>query len=823
MAATSAYKPRYAIAYHAKTKVWPYKDSYLRRFFEIRARRRKRGGLFRRNVLVAKTRKWTTARRYIRPFRRAAGKKPSGSGNKAFGRPRKRLYSNLFYLKQQLRYFHGKRKEKSFQQIFKNNRQVVGKNSVSFFNALESRLDRVFFRRRILPTIYACHQYIHHHGLIVNGNKECSPRALIRTGDVLEIPDSTWKPFYWHFFCRVYYRRWGLYILRRRLFTRIKKKTFLFKGKSHIFRKRKRNKSYSDKWNKRNKWSYRNKFQHKNFKKRWVKPSDILAKLTNNPWTNFDWRNKSGIVSYSQRFTPVQQVTYVKKSKKAKRLSYWLAKSQSEDIHELTQTSHNTSEEQQDLTSSAKATDNEAIRSTSGVSVNKSNVSYTKKKVHKRKGNFAKRIKSRYSRVVAFNSSVVKYIAADLRSTNKKSLSVASKATQTSQNRSKVSKRIKLSQVLSVASKATATSHNPIDQRSVISQNTWVARRVAKWVANKVTQRAIRKSIRIGRKFINTKGFQNTTVPVGLTQTSHVSQAKQLQKLLNISKQQFVSKSVSYPLEIKQLLHKIQANFFTEDLVGTTNISGTTSDVESLVPVTYTNVDTYIAPLDQRSESITNTQSQKSIYNYLIRLLASLYNINFVAPVDGEVSTGQVEESNAQVNARSDRRSSAATKAGDVAVVDISSSTKATTFVEDPKRHTLLRKLNWLQKYAITARLRKKHLPSILRKYKRYITSPFTKGHASEAQQKGWQRGNKKWRSLRNKQRRLRKKWRRKDIRRRKIPRLKAVHRYFPSHLHVDLRTLRAVKIESATQDKIYHPFRGSVAKVQSYYRSRGF
>ncbi len=57
MAKTGAYKPRYAIAYLSKTKISPYKDSYLRRFFEIRARRRQRVGNFRRNVLVAKTRK----------------------------------------------------------------------------------------------------------------------------------------------------------------------------------------------------------------------------------------------------------------------------------------------------------------------------------------------------------------------------------------------------------------------------------------------------------------------------------------------------------------------------------------------------------------------------------------------------------------------------------------------------------------------------------------------------------------------------------------------------------------------------------------------
>ncbi len=57
MAQGNIYKPRYSLAYLAKSKVWPYKDSYLRRFYALRARRVQRGGLFRRCVLVATSRK----------------------------------------------------------------------------------------------------------------------------------------------------------------------------------------------------------------------------------------------------------------------------------------------------------------------------------------------------------------------------------------------------------------------------------------------------------------------------------------------------------------------------------------------------------------------------------------------------------------------------------------------------------------------------------------------------------------------------------------------------------------------------------------------
>lgn len=120
----------------------------------------------------------------------------------------------------------------------------------------------MLFRARLLPTIFACHQYIHHLGLSVNGALEFSPQAILRPGDVVSLvpfaPLSTktdprrvtsrsartesastelsplvyadtqeivappvrfkwadtaakrlsrWRTIYWDLFCRVYYRR----------------------------------------------------------------------------------------------------------------------------------------------------------------------------------------------------------------------------------------------------------------------------------------------------------------------------------------------------------------------------------------------------------------------------------------------------------------------------------------------------------------------------------------------------------------------------------------------------------------------------------------
>lgn len=238
----SPFSPRYAIAHLAKSKIWPAKNSRLRGFFSIRGRRLQRGGAFRRFVRVLTTRKWTETRRQIRPFRRRSGTGMAGGGRTALGRPHLRRYRDAFYHKQQLRAFHGKRTESRLRSLLRRypsgTRLTTGAATRSFFSALEGRLDRILFRRRLTPTIYASHQFILHQGIAINGQLEYSPHALICPGDRISVLPkdcfpgdlsvsgrlSRWQSFFDSFFTRLYYRRWGLYTLRRRLATQLKKK-----------------------------------------------------------------------------------------------------------------------------------------------------------------------------------------------------------------------------------------------------------------------------------------------------------------------------------------------------------------------------------------------------------------------------------------------------------------------------------------------------------------------------------------------------------------------------------------------------------------------
>jgi len=120
-------------------------------------------------------------------------------------------------------------------------------NNHYFFVAIENRLDMVFFRLRLLPTIYSCHQLIHHHGLAVNSKYKYAPNYIVQPGDILSIPQrNIFYALQTSLVYRLQQRQFAKSILKRRMFTLLKKKAHLLfqtykdstnKWKVKIFRK----------------------------------------------------------------------------------------------------------------------------------------------------------------------------------------------------------------------------------------------------------------------------------------------------------------------------------------------------------------------------------------------------------------------------------------------------------------------------------------------------------------------------------------------------------------------------------------------------------
>jgi hypothetical protein len=127
--------------------------------------------------------------------------------------------------------------------------------------------------------------------------------------------------------------------------------------------------------------------------------------------------------------------------------------------------------------------------------------------------------------------------------------------------------------------------------------------------------------------------------------------------------------------------------------------------------------------------------------------------------------------------------------------------------VSNEKGFILADKLSHYQKLAFSLRLRKAALPSSFRyfnKQKRQISVR----HQTFKRTKLLRFYFKKYKKAVQHQKRIR---------------LKGVHFFIPSYLQMDFRTLRAVKVQSPSQADIYYPFRVSLAKRYSFYRSRGY
>ena len=226
------YKPRHYIPFITKSKLSLYKNSFLRGIYSIRSRQIKRSGNFKRIVMVATSRKWREIRRRFNPANKIAFKYTSlRSGSSTYGRPSifKRRYRENFYKKQQFRLFYGKFKEDTLRIIIKNHKIVAIAQTSMFFSLLESRLDMMFFRRRLLPTIYSCHQFIHHFGLELNNKTENCPQRRVKVGDIITISPIFWRYIYTNLFERIYWRRWGMFVRGRRRLKKFKKMMYLVK------------------------------------------------------------------------------------------------------------------------------------------------------------------------------------------------------------------------------------------------------------------------------------------------------------------------------------------------------------------------------------------------------------------------------------------------------------------------------------------------------------------------------------------------------------------------------------------------------------------
>lgn len=224
------YKPRYKYILKAKSKIWPYKNSRLKGFYDIRGTITFRKGFWHRRHMKLKNLKWIQSRRFLLPKKKQRLRK-------------KTKYSQMLIDLKRIRMFYGKFDSYKMKMLFfKSYRDVHFHRVQNFLYHLEQRADIVLFRLKFLPTIFACNHFIKYYGVLINNTKTQYPHTLIKVGEIISVPKNIWFLFYYMFERKIFSRlarTFSLYNRRKKLFKNLKLHFNIFKK-----RKRRRKKLF---------------------------------------------------------------------------------------------------------------------------------------------------------------------------------------------------------------------------------------------------------------------------------------------------------------------------------------------------------------------------------------------------------------------------------------------------------------------------------------------------------------------------------------------------------------------------------------------------
>ncbi|MBY7649856.1 MAG: 30S ribosomal protein S4 [Candidatus Liberibacter europaeus] len=93
--------------------------------------------------------------------------------------------------KQKLKKYYGDVGEKQFFAIFKKADSAKGDTSQNLISFLESRLDTIVYRSKIVPTFHAARQFINHRHILVNGSSVNIGSYRCKAGDVIEVKQKS--------------------------------------------------------------------------------------------------------------------------------------------------------------------------------------------------------------------------------------------------------------------------------------------------------------------------------------------------------------------------------------------------------------------------------------------------------------------------------------------------------------------------------------------------------------------------------------------------------------------------------------------------------
>ena len=103
--------------------------------------------------------------------------------------------------KQKLKGYYGNIGEKQFKKYYQKATRLKGDTGQNLVGILETRLDAVLYRSKMVPTVFAARQIINHGHVMLNGKRCNIASALLRPGDEIALKEKAknifrpfWKP-----------------------------------------------------------------------------------------------------------------------------------------------------------------------------------------------------------------------------------------------------------------------------------------------------------------------------------------------------------------------------------------------------------------------------------------------------------------------------------------------------------------------------------------------------------------------------------------------------------------------------------------------------
>jgi small subunit ribosomal protein S4 len=114
-------------------------------------------------------------------------KREYGPGQHGQRRKKPSDYGVQLMAKQKLKGYYGNISEKQFRKYYEEAIRRRGDTSENLIGILESRLDAIIYRMKLVMTVFAARQFVSHGHVSVNGRRVTVPSFMVKVGDKIEV------------------------------------------------------------------------------------------------------------------------------------------------------------------------------------------------------------------------------------------------------------------------------------------------------------------------------------------------------------------------------------------------------------------------------------------------------------------------------------------------------------------------------------------------------------------------------------------------------------------------------------------------------------